>query len=170
MFRRASFITAVAVMALTVLTACGGGDNEAEPTATRIPATNAPVSTTPTSGAGTTASPAAQGSPNASPAAGGVGTPAVSAVGSAVAIEMLDIKYSLTEMTIPANTAVTINLSNKGAAKHNFNIDALDVHSGDYEPGQSGTITINAPPGEYEYYCSIPGHKAAGMVGKLIVQ
>jgi uncharacterized cupredoxin-like copper-binding protein len=37
-------------------------------------------------------------------------------------------------------------------------------------PGQSENITINADAGEYEYYCSVPGHKAAGMVGKLIVQ
>ena len=29
---------------------------------------------------------------------------------------------------------------------------------------------INAPAGEYEFYCNIPGHKEAGMVGKLTVQ
>jgi uncharacterized cupredoxin-like copper-binding protein len=31
-------------------------------------------------------------------------------------------------------------------------------------------VTINAAPGEYEYYCAVPGHKQAGMVGKLIVK
>jgi uncharacterized cupredoxin-like copper-binding protein len=36
--------------------------------------------------------------------------------------------------------------------------------------GESETITINAAPGTYDFYCSTPGHKEAGMVGKLIVQ
>ena len=29
---------------------------------------------------------------------------------------------------------------------------------------------INAPPGTYEYYCNVTGHKEAGMVGTLIVE
>jgi nitrite reductase (NO-forming) len=65
---------------------------------------------------------------------------------------------------------VTVNLVNKGAAVHTFDIDALNVHSGEYTSGQTGSVTINAPPGEYEYYCAVPGHKQAGMVGKLIVK
>lgn len=38
--------------------------------------------------------------------------------------------------------------------------------------GQEQTITFTAPetPGEYDYLCTFPGHFAAGMVGKLIVQ
>jgi uncharacterized cupredoxin-like copper-binding protein len=31
-------------------------------------------------------------------------------------------------------------------------------------------VTINAAPGDYQYYCSIPGHKEAGMVGTIHVQ
>jgi uncharacterized cupredoxin-like copper-binding protein len=85
-------------------------------------------------------------------------------------VEMHDISFQPPEITIPANTDVTINLVNKGATTHNFNIDQLNVHSGDYAPGQTGTVTINAAPGTYEYYCAIPGHKQAGMVGTLIVQ
>jgi uncharacterized cupredoxin-like copper-binding protein len=29
---------------------------------------------------------------------------------------------------------------------------------------------VNAEPGEYEFHCSVPGHKEAGMTGTLIVQ
>jgi plastocyanin len=36
--------------------------------------------------------------------------------------------------------------------------------------GETGTVTINAPAGTYEYYCSIPGHGQGGMVGTLVVQ
>ncbi|MGI8484578.1 MAG: plastocyanin/azurin family copper-binding protein [Thermomicrobiales bacterium] len=29
---------------------------------------------------------------------------------------------------------------------------------------------MNAKAGTYQYYCSVPGHKEAGMVGKLTVK
>lgn len=86
-------------------------------------------------------------------------------------VEMQDIAFAETTLTVPANTEITINLTNTGAAVHNFTIDELGVSSGDYSSGQTGQVTFNTgAPGEYEYYCSIPGHKEAGMVGKLIVQ
>jgi plastocyanin len=110
----------------------------------------------------------------ATPGAAAFGTPVPcpSPVGQAgqQTVEMIDINFNPKEITIPANTDVTINLTNNGATVHNFVIDALNVHSGDYSAGQTGTVTINAAPGSYEYYCSIPGHKQAGMVGTLIVQ
>jgi uncharacterized cupredoxin-like copper-binding protein/mono/diheme cytochrome c family protein len=87
-----------------------------------------------------------------------------------IELDLEDIHFSQTQITIAPNTPITINLVNKGAGPHNFNIDALTIHSGDIAPGASGSVTINAPPGEYEYYCNIPGHKDAGMVGKLIVK
>ncbi|MBW3634349.1 MAG: hypothetical protein KY456_15110 [Chloroflexi bacterium] len=31
-------------------------------------------------------------------------------------------------------------------------------------------MTTTAEPGDYEYYCSILGHRAAGMVGTLDVE
>lgn len=36
--------------------------------------------------------------------------------------------------------------------------------------GTSIVEFIPTQPGEYEFYCSIPGHREAGMVGKLIVE
>ncbi len=85
-------------------------------------------------------------------------------------VAMVDIAFNPTEITIPANTDVTIDLINSGAAPHTFDIEALAIHSGEYAAGQTGSVTINAAPGEYEYVCAIPGHKEAGMVGTLIVQ
>lgn len=108
----------------------------------------------------------------ASPGAGtAVASPMASpAAGQSVNVELVDIAFNPKEITIPANTDVVVNLKNSGAATHNFNIDQLNVHSGDISAGQTGTVTINAAPGDYEYYCSIPGHKEAGMVGTLHVQ
>jgi Cu-Zn family superoxide dismutase len=81
-----------------------------------------------------------------------------------------DIYFEPKEITIPAGTDVTVVIPNEGAALHNFVIDELDIHSGDIPPGESVEVVINAPAGEYEYYCSVPGHKAAGMWGTLIVE
>jgi uncharacterized cupredoxin-like copper-binding protein len=114
--------------------------------------------------AATEATPAA--SPAASPAAD------QSAAGGAtdIAIEAVDIAFSKTELTGPADTQFTITVTNNGAAQHDFVIDELGITTKMLNPGESETVTINAPAGEYEYYCSVPGHKPAGMVGKLILQ
>ena len=85
-----------------------------------------------------------------------------------VTVESHDIYFEPSEITIPANTPVTFILPNLGAAPHNFAIDALGI-SVDLMPGETKEIEINAPPGEYEFYCNVPGHREAGMVGTLIV-
>lgn len=104
---------------------------------------------------------AGEGAPPPDQSAGGA---------ESVEVDMVDIAFDPTEITIPANTDVTLNLVNRGAAVHNFTIESQGISSGDYAAGQSGTLVINLPPGEYEYVCTIPGHREAGMVGTLIVQ
>jgi plastocyanin/mono/diheme cytochrome c family protein len=115
---------------------------------------------TPTPGAGATAAPT-QGT--APPAGGGQAS-------TSPTVNLEDIKFDPTAITIPANTDVTVTLVNKGATAHTFDIDALNIHSGEIQPGETKTITINAAAGSYQYYCAIPGHKEAGMVGTLTVQ
>ncbi|HET8524092.1 MAG TPA: cupredoxin domain-containing protein, partial [Thermomicrobiales bacterium] len=69
----------------------------------------------------------------------------------------------------PANTDVVLTLTNVGSVPHNFSIDELHI-SVDLDPGETTTVTINAPAGTYQYYCNIPGHRISGMVGTLIVK
>ena len=83
---------------------------------------------------------------------------------------MIDINFAPKELTIPANTDVTVTLPNKGAAIHNFVVEALGIKSPDAQGGQTVSVTINAPAGTYDYVCTQPGHKEAGMVGTLTVQ
>ncbi|MEZ4506101.1 MAG: cupredoxin domain-containing protein [Thermomicrobiales bacterium] len=85
----------------------------------------------------------------------------------AIEVDMHDIYFDPTEITIPVDTPTEIHFVNKGAAVHDFTIDALGIHV-TLNPGEEATETVTAPAGEYEYYCSIPGHKDAGMVGKMI--
>lgn len=80
-----------------------------------------------------------------------------------------DIFFEPDEVTIAADTDVTFLLPNEGAALHNFVIDELDIEV-DIDPGAEAEVVINAPAGEYEFYCDIPGHREAGMVGTLIVE
>jgi plastocyanin len=113
------------------------------------------------------ATPAAAG---ATPAAGGEEQAAAGAgAGEAVTVESYDIYFEPSALSIPAETDVTVSLPNDGVTLHNFSIDALGI-SVDIAPGATEETVINAPAGTYEYYCNVPGHKPAGMVGTLTVQ
>jgi nitrite reductase (NO-forming) len=82
---------------------------------------------------------------------------------------MVELAFNPAELTIPANTDVTIHAVNSGALPHTFTItDVADT--GEVASGASADVTLNLAAGEYEYFCAIPGHKDGGMVGKLIVQ
>ena len=109
----------------------------------------------------------------ATPLAQMTGTPAAGQQGqaqTAPTIEMVDIGYKPNQLTIPANTDVTLTLKNTGQLPHTFDIDALNIHSDQVQPGQTATVKINAAAGSYQFYCREPGHKDAGMVGTLTVQ
>ena len=119
---------------------------------------------------GASPSAGADASPTASPAADSTPCPAASPGSrSDVEVTSYDIYFEPKEVTIPANTDVKFILPNKGVTLHNFSIDELHVDV-DIEPGATKQTVINAPAGTYEYYCNVPGHKEAGMVGTLIVE
>ncbi|HEX5992106.1 MAG TPA: cupredoxin domain-containing protein, partial [Thermomicrobiales bacterium] len=106
----------------------------------------------------------------ATPAAGGEEQAAAGGgAGEAVTVESYDIYFEPDELSIPAETDVTVQLPNEGVTLHNFSIDELGI-SVDIAPGATEETVINAPAGTYEYYCNVPGHKPAGMVGTLTVQ
>jgi plastocyanin len=148
---RVSAVVATLAVALVVSLVVAAQD--APPAGTPDAACPSPVGGTPAADASPVASPAAC----ASPAAGDV------------VIELVDIAFEPEEVAIPADTPVTMALPNTGLALHNFSVDALGI-SVDVPPGQIGSVTITAPAGIYEFYCDIPGHAAAGMVGTLIVE
>lgn len=109
-------------------------------------------------------------SPSGSPVASPVGTPdGAGAVPTTVTVESVDIDFIPEALTIPAKTDVTVSLPNNGRIPHNFSIDELDINE-TFQAGDAPQIVINAPAGTYEYYCNIPGHAPAGMVGTLTVE
>lgn len=98
------------------------------------------------------------------------GTPAAAAQ-SADAVEVVsyDIYFEPKEIAIPADTDVTFVLPNQGVTLHNFSIDDLGIDV-DIDAGATQEVVVNAPAGTYEYYCNVPGHKPAGMVGTLTIE
>jgi nitrite reductase (NO-forming) len=119
------------------------------------------------------ASPAACATPGTTPTADA--TPAAGCVNE-VTIGAYDIYFEPKDVTVPANTDVTIIIPNHGATLHNFSItdhknenlpfDPIDI---DIAPGETKQVAINAPAGAYYFFCDIPGHEAAGMWGTLTV-
>jgi uncharacterized cupredoxin-like copper-binding protein len=62
---------------------------------------------------------------------------------------------------------VTFKFTNKGRLKHDFKIAGKKTPL--VRPGKSASITVTLKRGTYSYICTVPGHAAAGMKGKLKV-
>lgn len=81
-----------------------------------------------------------------------------------------DIEFTDAPGTAPAG-AVTFELVNNGAIPHDVTIEELDDETVvEAEGGQTATGDVTLEPGSYTYYCSVPGHRAAGMEGTLTVE
>ena len=90
------------------------------------------------------------------------------AAGNTVTMEAGDFYFKPKDVTIPANTPVTFKITNVAQIPHNFSIDVLAI-SVALPPGKTEDVTVNAPAGTYQFYCNLPGHRAAGMEGTLTV-
>lgn len=87
----------------------------------------------------------------------------------ALTVIAIDLAFNDKLIEIPADTDVEFTLKNEGAVNHDFVI-AEHADSGNVLGGQSSTFTVNVPAGEYQFFCSVPGHSEAGMVGKLVAK
>jgi uncharacterized cupredoxin-like copper-binding protein len=67
---------------------------------------------------------------------------------------------------------VTISFANTSPLMHNMTIAQGTTVLGATPTfqGASKTLTLKLAPGIYTFYCSVPGHRAAGMEGKLTVR
>lgn len=77
------------------------------------------------------------------------------------------------ETSLEANAGeVTIDLTNDSSIPHNVTLDGPGVEDEgtDTVTGASTSVTLDLQPGEYTFYCSVDGHRAAGMEGKLVVK
>lgn len=86
-----------------------------------------------------------------------------------VTIELSEMSYAPAELSIKADTDVTLRLVNNGVASHDFSIGALGITSQKIAAGESMELVVNVPAGDYAFGCNVPGHRFAGMTGMLHV-
>ena len=78
--------------------------------------------------------------------------------------------FTIKEMKVNKGDTVRVTLKVAGGT-HDWVLDDFDAKTKVLKTGEEETIEFIADQaGTFEYYCSVPGHKEAGMVGKLIVQ
>ena len=82
----------------------------------------------------------------------------------------VDLDFASAPETLPAGD-VEVTLTNDGRALHDVTFEDLGDETVVSVPGgETGTGTVTLEPGTYTYYCSVPGHRAAGMEGQLTVE
>jgi len=81
----------------------------------------------------------------------------------------VDIDYERAPATLPAGDT-TITLENRGTILHNVVFEELDDQLiAEAAGGESAEGDVTLEPGEYTYYCSVPGHRTT-MEGTLTVE
>lgn len=78
------------------------------------------------------------------------------------------LAYLFKSATATAGT-LEIESPNKASIPHDIVIDGKGAGK-QVSGGGVSEFSANFTPGSYTYYCSVPGHRAAGMEGKLTVK
>ncbi len=88
-----------------------------------------------------------------------------------VTIETPGMEFDPDTITASAGEELEITLDNTDGQLHNFTLDEADFQV-EAAGGESETATLTVPDeaGEYEFYCSVPGHRESGQVGTLTVE
>ena len=145
-----SLVAGAAALALA-LAACGGSSSSSS-SASSSPATS---SAAPSSSSTAASTPA--------PSGGGVLTQAASPTGQ--------LKFTKSSLTAKAGK-VKVVFTNAAALPHNLTIAGPNGSIVGATPTFSGgakTLSVTLQPGTYTFYCSVPGHRQAGMEGTLRV-
>lgn len=88
-----------------------------------------------------------------------------------------DLSFDATEFEFdPSQTTaqageITVTIDNQGEQRHTWTVeDREEDLKLDADSGQTDTGTIELDAGTYTFYCSVPGHREAGMEGTLTVE
>ncbi len=88
-----------------------------------------------------------------------------------IVVNGTDLHNGNGDATVPTGM-VTFNVKNTGNVTHAFEIqgNGVDEKTGNIDPGGTVNLTVKLAAGTYEVFCPIPGHKEAGMDGKVTAQ
>jgi uncharacterized cupredoxin-like copper-binding protein len=84
-----------------------------------------------------------------------------------VSVTMHTISFKPGRVTVRGGPT-SFFVGNRDLFWHTFTIDRPHVDVG-VPVGGARRVRVDLPPGRYEYYCRVPGHRAAGMKGVLVV-
>ena len=157
--RRTPRFTLVAIALALGISACGGSSGSSSSSSSAAASSSA--SSTATSSPATSSTTAAPSSSSASSSLSIAADPSGA------------LKFTKSSLTAKAGT-ITISFTNNSPLAHN-----LTVQQGTSGPvlgatptfmGGTKTLKLTLKAGTYTFYCSVPGHRAAGMQGTLTVQ
>jgi uncharacterized cupredoxin-like copper-binding protein len=157
--QRAVSAVTIALVAATLATAVITSGGSAAPAAAK---SAAPQSTASSGGTPAPAETATTATPAPAPAASKL---QIAADQSGL------LKFDTKALTARAGT-VTITMANASPLEHDVTIAQGSTVLGATPKftGGTRTLTLKLKPGSYVFYCSVPGHRQAGMEGTLTVQ
>ena len=81
------------------------------------------------------------------------------------------LSYKFADAEAPAGP-LTIDSLNEQPTDHNIAIDGngVDEKGEIVKSGGTSEVEVDLKPGEYSFYCSVPGHREGGMEGKLTIK
>lgn len=85
-------------------------------------------------------------------------------------VDLIAMEFSYDPSPIVLGTTTKLSLHNEGAVLHNLVIEGIDNFVLEAEAGAVATADIALNTGEYIVFCSIPGHREAGMETTLTVE
>jgi plastocyanin len=155
---RSMRIVSILAVAAGLLVLAGCGSSSSSSSSASTPTTAAATPTTESSSA-------TSSTPATAPAGGG------SALSLSANPEG-QLKYNTTSLTAKAGK-VSIDFTNMSSLGHNVTVASSSgavVGAIPTFEGASKTLSLNLKPGTYKFYCTVPGHRQAGMEGTLTVQ
>ncbi len=88
-----------------------------------------------------------------------------------VTVEADEFSFDTDRITVDKGDKVIVTFKNEGRIAHNFGIPAFNIRTDTIGSGEEDTITFIANKrGIFDFFCSVQGHKDAGMDGVLEVE
>jgi uncharacterized cupredoxin-like copper-binding protein len=94
---------------------------------------------------------------------------------AAPSVQKIDVTESEWKIVLPKTKLSAgkyeFDVKNDGKFAHDLTIKGAGVSAATptFNAGQTAKLTVDLKPGSYDFYCSIPGHKQAGMDQKVTV-
>lgn len=87
-----------------------------------------------------------------------------------IAVSSRGLAYDVSEIRVNVGDTVRVTYTN-GGGRHDWVVDEFEGAQTDViRAGQSQTVEFVADrAGSFEFYCSVPGHRQAGMYGSFVV-